>query len=345
MRNNLGKTMTIFDLPGILRKTWPQSAVSGKIIKGFEVTGIYPFNRNIFTDVEYAPFFVSDRPNPSSTVDEKTSGMNPSNQSSNTTGADKIASLPVASTSQDDGHPQKSNSGIVSYAEEWQVLKSFSEQKSKQMKIVVGDGHCLLHAFAMSLEAEKITVLSIEDLCSKLKNETEQHLSFYRPFSTNESLIEDIDSYIYSNQYNMNTADLVLCALCNALMVTAVIYEVRGSSVITLSHEPGRPGTESRGKIFLTLHGSGVGSHYNAVVEKSSQQPLTNVVTEEIFSPEEVMPIRGHLLENKILEEEKGDTQLSSLTVPKEMRFMKRKRKKKREKRKKLIICHKNPKR
>ena len=93
-----------------------------------------------------------------------------------------------------------------------------------------------------------------------------------------------------SNQYNMNTADLVLYALCNALMVTAVIYEVRGSSVITLSHEPDQPGIESTGKNFLTLHGSGVGSHYNAVVEKSSQQSLTNVVTEEIFSPEAVMP-------------------------------------------------------
>ena len=58
----------------------------------------------------------------------------------------------------------------------------------------------------------------------------------------------------------MNTADLVLYALCNALMVTAVIYEVRGSSVITLSHEPGQPEIESTGKIFLTLHGSGVGS-------------------------------------------------------------------------------------
>ena len=178
--------MTIFDLPEILRKTRPQSAVSRKIIKGFEVIGIYLFKRNIFTDVEYAPSFVTDRPNPSSTVNEETTGTNPSNQSSNTTGADEITSLPVASTSQDDGHPQKSNSGIVSYAEEWKVLKSFSEQKSKQIEIVVGDGHCLLHAFAMSLQAEKITVSSIEDLCSELKNETEQHLSFYRPFSTNE---------------------------------------------------------------------------------------------------------------------------------------------------------------
>ena len=155
--------------------------------------------------------------------------------------------------------------------------------------IVVGDGHCLLHAFAMSIEDEKITVSSIEDLCSKLKNEIEQHLSFYQSFSTNDSLIKDIDSYIKSNQYNMNTADLVLYALCNALMVTAVIYEVRGSSVITLSHEPGQPGKESTGKIFLTLHGSEVGFLYNAVVEKSLQQPLTNVVTKEIFSSEEVM--------------------------------------------------------
>ena len=50
------------------------------------------------------------------------------------------------------------------------------------MEIVVGDGHCLLYAFAMSPEAEKITVSSIEDLCSKLKNEIEQHLSFIEPF-------------------------------------------------------------------------------------------------------------------------------------------------------------------
>ena len=64
----------------------------------------------------------------------------------------------------------------------------------------MGDVHCLLHAFAMSLEAEKITVSSIEDLCSKLKNEIEQHLSFYLPFSTNESLVEDTASCIYSNQ-------------------------------------------------------------------------------------------------------------------------------------------------
>ena len=62
--------------------------------------------------------------------------------------------------------------------------------------------------------------------------------------------------------YNDRSAHLTL--------LTLVIYEVRGSSVITLSHEPGRPGIESRGKNFLTLHRSGAAFHYNAVVEKSS---------------------------------------------------------------------------
>ena len=79
------------------------------------------------------------------------------------------------------------------------ITTNFSNLTAGREVIVVGDGHCLLHVF----EDEKITVSPIEDLCSKLKNEIEQHLSFDRPFSTNESLIEDIDSYIKSNQINI----------------------------------------------------------------------------------------------------------------------------------------------
>ena len=69
-------------------------------------------------------------------------------------------------------------------------------------------------------------------------------------------------------------------------------------------------------------------------MEKSSQQPLTNVVTEEIFSPEEVMPHPKAPPRKQNLRGRKGDTQLSSLTVPKEMRFMKRKKREERKKKK-----------
>ena len=62
MRNNPGKTMTIYDLPGIMREAWPLAAVQKNIIKGFEVAGIFPFNPEVFTDADYAPSFVTDRP-------------------------------------------------------------------------------------------------------------------------------------------------------------------------------------------------------------------------------------------------------------------------------------------
>ena len=51
----------------------------------------------------------------------------------------------------------------------------------------------------------------------------------------------------------MNTAVLVLYALCNALIVTAVICEVRGSSVITLSHEPGQHENRVNGKDLFNI--------------------------------------------------------------------------------------------
>ncbi len=68
MRNNPGKTMTIYDLPGIVRDTWPRAAVPINVAKGFEVAGIYPFNANIFTDADFAPSSVTDRPNPEQTI-------------------------------------------------------------------------------------------------------------------------------------------------------------------------------------------------------------------------------------------------------------------------------------
>uniref|UniRef100_UPI00358FE895 uncharacterized protein n=2 Tax=Myxine glutinosa TaxID=7769 RepID=UPI00358FE895 len=54
MINNPGKTMTIYDLPFILRDAWPSAATPANIMKGFKVSGIYPYNSDIFTDYEYA---------------------------------------------------------------------------------------------------------------------------------------------------------------------------------------------------------------------------------------------------------------------------------------------------
>ena len=56
--------MTIYDIPGIAKEALPLAATPSNIQKGFQVSGIYPFNRNIFSEDEYMPGFVTDRPEP-----------------------------------------------------------------------------------------------------------------------------------------------------------------------------------------------------------------------------------------------------------------------------------------
>ncbi|XP_053611421.1 uncharacterized protein LOC128675910 [Plodia interpunctella] len=62
MRNHPGQTMTIHYIPGIVREAFPFSVTDRNAIAGFTCTGISPFNRNIFTAVDFAPSSVTDRP-------------------------------------------------------------------------------------------------------------------------------------------------------------------------------------------------------------------------------------------------------------------------------------------
>ncbi|XP_063960443.1 uncharacterized protein LOC135155423 [Lytechinus pictus] len=64
LRNNSGKTMTIYDIPSILHDAWKDALSMRNIISGFEKAGIFPFNPDVFTDVDFAPSIVTDRPDP-----------------------------------------------------------------------------------------------------------------------------------------------------------------------------------------------------------------------------------------------------------------------------------------
>lgn len=65
LRNNPGKTMTIYEIPDIVKYALPLAATPVNIINSFKKTGIWPFNANIFSDDDFAPCFVTDQPRPS----------------------------------------------------------------------------------------------------------------------------------------------------------------------------------------------------------------------------------------------------------------------------------------
>lgn len=58
------RPMTIFDIASILRSAYEQAFTQSNIASGFAVSGIEPYNRNIFQDDEFLPATVTDRPFP-----------------------------------------------------------------------------------------------------------------------------------------------------------------------------------------------------------------------------------------------------------------------------------------
>lgn len=62
LKNNPCKTTMIYNSPGIVGESLPRAAAGTNITEGFRATGIFPFNREILTDVDFLPSFVTDQP-------------------------------------------------------------------------------------------------------------------------------------------------------------------------------------------------------------------------------------------------------------------------------------------
>jgi len=65
MRNNPGKGMTIYDIPALVKEALPRAMTPINIASGFRVSGIHPFQNDIFSDADFGPSMSTDQPNPS----------------------------------------------------------------------------------------------------------------------------------------------------------------------------------------------------------------------------------------------------------------------------------------
>ena len=133
MRDNPGKTMTIHDISSLLEVAFPLAFTPKNIISGFAVSGISPFNRDIFTELDFAPSYVTDRPYNENTtsgvsvttaeetsmpVEENSSNLQQTNVSKDSS-MNKDDSFAIPSTSKDsiasiDDLPQESMSSGAS---------------------------------------------------------------------------------------------------------------------------------------------------------------------------------------------------------------------------------------
>ncbi|KAJ8937926.1 hypothetical protein NQ318_005533 [Aromia moschata] len=109
------KALIIMDIHATHVQTGNEQLANGEsftisnICKSFEKTGIYPFNSNIFTDDDFLPSSITDRPDPSSLINDNSSLPSILQSKVDLTQSDNILDQP--STSSDLNSP--STSGIV----------------------------------------------------------------------------------------------------------------------------------------------------------------------------------------------------------------------------------------
>ncbi|XP_065664530.1 uncharacterized protein LOC136086178 [Hydra vulgaris] len=70
LRNNPGKIITIYDIPKTVSDSLPLAITYTNITKGFQKTGVYPYNANIFADDNFLLPFVTDHIEPANLVSE-----------------------------------------------------------------------------------------------------------------------------------------------------------------------------------------------------------------------------------------------------------------------------------
>lgn len=62
LRSNPGKTISIYDIPQLVATALPLAMTPTNISNGYRRTGIYPYNSDIFSEEDFMPSFVTDRP-------------------------------------------------------------------------------------------------------------------------------------------------------------------------------------------------------------------------------------------------------------------------------------------
>ncbi len=91
MLQHPGRTVTIYEIAGLFGSAFIRAMTPRNIMSGFSASGIWPFNRNIFTDLDFMSSSVTDRPSPITPAESMTEPANPAQTTSSISSNDSPA--------------------------------------------------------------------------------------------------------------------------------------------------------------------------------------------------------------------------------------------------------------
>lgn len=118
----VGKPLTMFDIAGIVAKAFPLAFTPMNFSNGFKATGFHPLNENIFSEVDFMPSEVTNRPPPQDT----------SAQADHPLSEESSAQADSLTTNLITGHQEGSETSVPSYC-------LLQKESSKQAEIESSD--------------------------------------------------------------------------------------------------------------------------------------------------------------------------------------------------------------
>ena len=305
LRCHPGQSMTIYDTPGIVGEAWKDTVTVRNTTAGFEKPGIFPFNKDAFTDTDFVPSSVTDRPPPlhlSECPDINTAveNLDVPDQNPDSCVVDvsdhhdmmtpDLANISSPATSRycPDSSDQRSPENTPEHLQE----NTFTEVQLPGKTVSVrGDGHCIIHSVVLCFEHEGKTVTR-NQLCDALVSEVVFHREYYEQFATDDQdVVSGICRFVFEKDYNTDTCDLLLFALSNAFQITVKIfqYEEGTKRYREIKLMPGRMEVLPTQTISLVRKGEGAAAHYTALIPHLQHQSPAQSCS-ATFSPESVLP-------------------------------------------------------
>ena len=240
MRANPGKTMTIYDVPSITRDAWPLAASANNICNGFKRSGISPFNPDVFDATDFLPSTVTDRPMPQdgNGPDAEVTAISNAHLAEITTV--HVDNNESSVCEKDDADPATSRECEVSIPNDTNTMQKWLSDRGLVTIPVPGDGHCLLSAFSLCLQASNFSrILTAADLCDAIKDQAHRHWQHYKQFAVKgQDMLHDVHRYVTHKQYNTDTGDLIIAMLCNAYSIRALVYTYHNNDVLEVEQKP-----------------------------------------------------------------------------------------------------------
>lgn len=141
---NCAKPMTIYDVCECVGIAYPLAFTPNNILAGFRVSGIYPFNENIFQDCDFLSSSVTDRPEPIADPSIPSSSTAESAAPTNFVSPEQIRPFPKAGSRQvRRGGPKPGRCRVLTDTPEKEEIEN--EEAAKKMKIRSKDRNKIKH--------------------------------------------------------------------------------------------------------------------------------------------------------------------------------------------------------